>query len=52
MRTGRPKAPLTLSTEERRESQSLAHRSRSANARAFTCTSRLPSPDFSPVVSD
>lgn len=30
MRTGRPKAPLTVSTEERRELQSLAHRSRSA----------------------
>ncbi len=30
MRTGRPKAPLTVSTEERHELQSLAHRSRSA----------------------
>jgi transposase len=30
MRTGRPKTPLILSTEERRELQSLAHRSRSA----------------------
>lgn len=34
MRTGRPKTPLTLSTEERRELQSLAHRSRSAPALA------------------
>lgn len=32
MRTGRPKAPLTLSDEEQRELQSLARRSRSAPA--------------------
>jgi transposase len=30
MRTGRPKAPLVLTTDERRELESLAHRSRSA----------------------
>src|SRR5919108_129456 len=34
MRTGRPKAPLLLSMEERRELQSIAHRSRSAPALA------------------
>ena len=34
MRTGRPKAALILTTEERRELQSLAHRSRSAPALA------------------
>ena len=34
MRTGRPKAPLTLNREERRELESLAHRSRSVPALA------------------
>ena len=34
MRTGRPKAPLTLTPNERRELESLAHRSRSAPALA------------------
>ena len=34
MRTGRPKAPLILTPEERRELESLAHRSRSAPALA------------------
>ena len=32
MRTGRPKAPLTLTDAERRELESLAHRARSAPA--------------------
>lgn len=34
MRTGRPKATLTLTTDERRELESLAHRARSAPALA------------------
>jgi len=34
MRTGRPKAPLSLTAEERRELESLAHRSRSVPALA------------------
>src|SRR3989475_12870689 len=34
MRTGRPKAPLTLNREERRELESLAHRSRPGPALA------------------
>src|SRR5271165_4207869 len=34
MRTGRPKTPLILTPEERRELESLAHRSRSAPALA------------------
>src|SRR5580704_4549663 len=34
MRTGRPKAPLILTSEERRELESLAHRSRSVPALA------------------
>src|SRR2546428_3097722 len=34
MRTGRPKAPLILNREERRELESLAHRSRSVPALA------------------